>query len=114
MDYDKMSLLTLRNYARDLGVKCPTKYKKNNLIEEIEKILQGETQPYRTKKGRPPKTETVDSLIKKEEEKNEDDKIEIKIQNACNMFKNEMADEIDRFQKKILRLIGKYNKKKRR
>lgn len=112
MDYDKMNLLALRNYARELGVKHPTGYAKGKLINEIEKILRGETEPYRTSRGRPPKTATVESLIIKEENKIEKDKTEIKIQKAFVDFRKEVFDTVDRFEKKLSRLFCEYKKEK--
>lgn len=52
------SIFELRNIARDIGVYSPTIYKKEELIEKIFQIVNGEVKPYipKSKQGRPPKS----------------------------------------------------------
>ncbi len=52
------SIFELRNIARDIGVYSPTTYKKEELIEKIFQIVNGEVKPYvpKSKQGRPPKS----------------------------------------------------------
>ena len=51
---DKIRIQYLRDIAREIGVKAPTSFKKDVLIEEILQIQSGRKAPYtRTKKGRP-------------------------------------------------------------
>lgn len=51
------SIFELRNVARDVGVRSPTIYKKEELIVKIMKIMKGEVKPelLKTRQGRPPK-----------------------------------------------------------
>lgn len=51
------SIFELRNLARDMGVNSPTIYKKEELIEKILKIANGEEKPQmpKSRQGRPPK-----------------------------------------------------------
>lgn len=51
------SIFELRNVARDVGVRSPTIYKKEELITKIMKIMKGEVKPElpKTRQGRPPK-----------------------------------------------------------
>lgn len=53
----EMSIFDLRNYARDIGVRCPTIYGKEELTQKVFDILEGRTEPVkvRSKQGRPPK-----------------------------------------------------------
>ncbi len=52
------SIFELRNIARDIGVYSPTIYKKEELIEKIFQIVNGEVKPHvpKSKQGRPPKS----------------------------------------------------------
>ncbi len=52
------SIFELRNIARDIGVYSPTIYKKDELIDKIYEILNGDTKPHvpKSKQGRPPKS----------------------------------------------------------
>ena len=52
------SIFELRNIARDIGVYSPTIYKKEELIDKIFQIVNGEVKPYvpKSKQGRPPKS----------------------------------------------------------
>ena len=53
----EISIFSLRNIARELGVYAPTKLKKNELIDEILTIENGEKQPCTpSKRGRPLKS----------------------------------------------------------
>ena len=53
----KFGIYQLRTIGREVGVKLPTTYNKNDLINEILSVTSGEKEPYfkQTKKGRPPK-----------------------------------------------------------
>lgn len=60
--FDKNSLMQssifeLRDIARTIGVYSPTIYKKEELIDKMFKIINGEEQPYvpKSRQGRPPK-----------------------------------------------------------
>ena len=53
MDYLKQNLHNLRAYAKSIGVKTPSIYKKSDLIEKIEEIKNGKTKPHFSAKGRP-------------------------------------------------------------
>lgn len=52
------SIFELRNIAREIGVYSPTIYKKEELIDKIFQIVNGEVKPYvpKSKQGRPPKS----------------------------------------------------------
>jgi transcription termination factor Rho len=51
------SIFELRNMARDVGVRSPTTYKKEDLINKIMQIITGEVKPElpKSRQGRPPK-----------------------------------------------------------
>lgn len=53
----EMNVVDLRNFARDIGIVASTTYKKQDLIDKIMLILNGQIQPEMptSKKGRPPK-----------------------------------------------------------
>ncbi len=53
MDYTKLNLHYLRIYARDIGVKSPCSYRKNELILKIKEVESGLVKPYFSKVGRP-------------------------------------------------------------
>ncbi len=53
-DLRKFNLLTLREFARKIGVKSPTSKKKAQLIKEIVNIEKGLQKPYFSKFGRKP------------------------------------------------------------
>ncbi len=55
MDYREMHLTDLRRYAKSIGVKGPTKYKKAVLIKKIKEVQNGEREPEYSTKGRPTK-----------------------------------------------------------
>ena len=56
-DIDHLSLFELRDVARELGVPKPTTLKRENLLDAIEDIMLGRTNPApRTTRGRPPKS----------------------------------------------------------
>lgn len=56
MDYENMGIYDLRNYARHIGVKSPTTLKRDELIQKINEIIEGNApKEALTKKGRPPK-----------------------------------------------------------
>lgn len=54
-DLDKFNLLSLRVFARKLGIDAPTKKTKVELIEEIKKFSSGEkgSETKKLKRGRP-------------------------------------------------------------
>lgn len=63
-DWDESTLSSLRihelrDLARKIGVKCPTALKKEDIINQVMQILNGESQPYKapSKKGRPSKSD---------------------------------------------------------
>ena len=51
----EINLYSLRNLAREIGVKAPTSFKKQELIDEILLIDSGKKQAYKSNKGRPAK-----------------------------------------------------------
>lgn len=57
----EMGIFEIRNIAREIGVYSPTTQKKQELIEKIMRIVNGEDKPYvkKTKQGRPPKNITT-------------------------------------------------------
>ena len=56
MDFENMGIYDLRNYARHIGVKSPTTLKRDELIQRINQIIEGDApKEVLTKKGRPPK-----------------------------------------------------------
>ena len=59
------SIFELRNIARELGVYSPTLYKKQDLIDKMMQIVNGEVSPYipKNKKGRPPKNISSSKII---------------------------------------------------
>ena len=58
-----VSLGALRSYGRTLQLKAPTKYTKSWLVQEIIKVLCGESKPQRDKKGAPIKSDYIDPKI---------------------------------------------------
>jgi hypothetical protein len=62
----EMNLHFLRTIAREMGVKSPTKYNKNELMAEIIKIENGEKEPVEyNRRGRPLKN-TVATVCSEE------------------------------------------------
>lgn len=62
-----VSLEKLRSYGRNIGVSCATAKKKDDLIEDIIKILAGELAPIEiSKKGAPVKNDSVDPRVENE------------------------------------------------
>ena len=61
---DNLNIYELRNYARKIGVKCPTQKKKLELINEIIKIETGEQERYfnKNKCGRPIKSCKINNI----------------------------------------------------
>ena len=55
MGYNDMHLTDLRRFAKKIGVRRPTTYNKDVLIEKIIEIEKGITQPYFNNLGRPVK-----------------------------------------------------------
>ena len=59
MDYTKVNIHYLRAYAREIGVKSPTSYKKDVLIQKIKQVESGEIEPFFSKIGRPSNEKTI-------------------------------------------------------
>lgn len=57
INFNRMGIYDLRNYARSIGVHSPTKLKRDELIANIKAVLEGVKEPERPKvsRGRPPK-----------------------------------------------------------
>lgn len=53
----ELGIFEIRNIAREIGVHSPTIMKKQELIEKVMRVINGEEEPYvrTTKQGRPPK-----------------------------------------------------------
>ncbi len=71
-ELNKLSIFQLRAIAREVGVYSPTTLKKEQMIDSIMKIYNGELAPHKpkTKQGRPPKdiignTKLIDILVPK-------------------------------------------------
>ena len=62
INFDKMGIYDLRNYARSIGVLSPTKLKRQELIASINAIVEGIETPEKRKdgRGRPPKHKVDD------------------------------------------------------
>lgn len=65
INFDRMGIYDLRNYARSLGVLSPTKLKRQQLIASINAILEGVEEPEKPKdmRGRPPKHKVDDMYM---------------------------------------------------
>lgn len=60
---EKINIYTLRNVAREIGVKSPTSLTKPLLIEEILQIQSGQSKPSQpSKRGRPIKNSLEDRI----------------------------------------------------
>lgn len=62
----ELGIFEIRNLAREVGVYSPTVLKKQELIEKIMKVINGEEEPYvkKTKQGRPPKNiSSINNLV---------------------------------------------------
>ena len=59
-NYEELNIYELRQIARNIGVYSPTTLKRKDLIDKIEKIKNGELNPYirKSKQGRPAKNLT--------------------------------------------------------
>ncbi len=59
------NIFELRNIARELGVYSPTIYKKEELIEKMMQIVNGEVLPHvpKSKQGRPPKSSSTSKFL---------------------------------------------------
>lgn len=68
------SIYDLRNIAREIGVNSPTTLKKEELIDKVLKILNGEAKPEmpKSKQGRPPKKIFTNSDLLQQKSSNED------------------------------------------
>lgn len=79
----KLGIYELRTVARNIGVRCPTKLKKEEMIDCIFSILSGKEKPYvnTSKKGRPPKDISNLNDIKSIFKENEKEVIYTEIQN---------------------------------
>ena len=63
-DFENMGIYDLRNYARVVGVKAPTTLKRDQLIEKINQIIEGNLpKSEATKKGRPPRHKANDEFL---------------------------------------------------
>ena len=62
--FQKVSLNTLRSYGRFIGLQKPTAQKKQDLIEDIIKMLCGEIKPDRNKQGAPVKESVNMDFVK--------------------------------------------------
>jgi len=63
---NELGIFEIRNLAREVGVYSPTTLKKQELIEKILRIMEGQDEPYikKTKQGRPPKNLTsINNLV---------------------------------------------------
>ena len=74
-DLEQLRIHELRDLARKMGVQAPTVLKKEEIIEEIMKIMNGETEPFtrHNKKGRPARNgadsfNVVDFILPKPED----------------------------------------------
>ena len=111
MQYDvfqlyEMDIHTLRNIAREVGVKSPTTLTKKALIDEILQIESGNKQPCMpTKKGRPPKNNGANQKL--ENEKIVDEKIvdENAMDLKNNMKKEFIACILKEIEKKLINLL---------
>ncbi len=67
-----LSIFALRDIARNVGVKCPTVLKKEQLIDQIMKIMSGEIVPEipKSRQGRPPKNRAKITVSKEDEDLN--------------------------------------------
>lgn len=65
LNFDKMGIYDLRNYARSIGVPSPTKLKRKELIASINAIIEGVEKPEKPKdnRGRPPKHQVDDMYM---------------------------------------------------
>lgn len=77
-DLEQLRIHELRDLARKMGVQAPTVLKKEEIIEEIMKIMNGETEPFtrHNKKGRPARNgadnfNVVDFILPKPEDMHE-------------------------------------------
>ena len=57
MEYVKKRLCDLRDYAREIGVRAPTTYTKEQLIIKIQEVESGKQKPYFTKTAKVKKKE---------------------------------------------------------
>ena len=79
-DLEQLRIHELRDLARKMGVQAPTVLKKEEIIDEIMKIMNGEVEPFarHSKKGRPARNnsdsfDVVDFILPKPEELHEMD-----------------------------------------
>ena len=56
----KWGITALRTYGRNIGMRCPTKLKKVELIKQIIGVLCGEIVQVQTKQGAPVKNDYID------------------------------------------------------
>lgn len=100
-----LSIFALRDIARNVGVKCPTILKKEQLIDQIMKIMSGEVVPEipKSRQGRPPKNRAKITISKEDEDlnaifKDKEVKIEFRPEEAKWLFcdkaeRNSMYDD---------------------
>ncbi len=94
MEYKDVHLTDLRRYAKKLGVRAPTHYNKDKLIEMIIEIEKGEVEPYFTNKGRPSKAE------KKVNELQIEADVVIYVIKKAKEFLTELEGELEEIRKK--------------
>ena len=60
MSIRRLSIFELRDMAREVGVRCPTSLKKEDLVKQILSIMSGESVPEmpKSRQGRPPKNKS--------------------------------------------------------
>lgn len=62
-ELNQLNIYSLRNFARETGVKSPTTLTKENLINSILEIQNGQKLPQaRSKRGRPLKSNLVENV----------------------------------------------------
>ena len=101
---DQLGIFQLRSIAREVGVHLPTTLKKQELINQILKVINGEIGPFvpKNKKGRPPKVIIGAESVWSTQEANADVKqeeshswIKGKWINGQHQFIHEILDELE-------------------
>jgi hypothetical protein len=97
----EMNIHSLRNIAREVGVKSPTTLTKKALIDEILQMERGIKQPcMSTKKGRPPKNDNANKRLENEKIVDEN---AMDLKN--NMKKEFIACILKEIEKKLINLL---------
>ena len=103
--YENLGIYELREIGREIGVKCPTKLKREDLINSITNIKLGIDKPYiRKGQGRPVKHINLLNLKNKElsiEKFKEISKMYILLFEELKQINNNMCKIIDRLIDKI-------------